>query len=80
MFYKVKLFGNLLFFCFEYLLITNFRERDTLVVDHSKAGLQSVLKELQLEGHSSSNSQFNKVGKVFKVLFDELSYLCSKFT
>ena len=41
-----------------HVMCCDFRQRDTLVVDHSKAGLHKVMKELELNETASSNQVY----------------------
>lgn len=47
-----------------YVKILNIRERDTLVVDHSRAGLHKVMKELELDGTATSNQVYKVMNRV----------------
>lgn len=59
-----------------------FRKKDTLLVDHSKAGLHSVMKELNLGGTASSSSGnvYKKISYDFQDVYDVTLSGLSKVT
>ncbi|KAL5258158.1 hypothetical protein ACHWQZ_G012946 [Mnemiopsis leidyi] len=56
------------------------RERDTLVVDHSRAGLHKVMKELELDGTATSNQVYKKIAVDFQDVYDTTLSGLSKVT
>lgn len=56
------------------------RQRDTLVVDHSKAGLHKVMRELELNETASSNQVYKKISVDFQDVYDVTLSGLSKVT